>query len=95
MAVLAGAGILVGVAYTLRVLQKAFFGETMEALSTASRRPPQEMELGPISIPERIGAVLLIGTTLAIGLYPRLLLDLIEPSFNSPLFEGLRKAGAF
>src|SRR5437867_9485855 len=38
MAVLAGAGILVGVAYTLRVLQKAFFGETMEALSTASRR---------------------------------------------------------
>ena len=95
MAVLAGAGILVGVAYTLRVLQKAFFGETMEELSTASRRPPQEMELGPISIPERIGAVLLIGTTLAIGLYPRLLLDLIEPSFNSPLFEGLRKAGAF
>jgi NADH-quinone oxidoreductase subunit M len=51
--------------------------------------------MDPISIPERIGAVILIGATLAIGLYPRLLLDLIEPSFNSPLFEGLRKAGAF
>jgi hypothetical protein len=32
--------------------------------------------------------------TLAIGLYPRLLLDLIVPSLSSPLFEGLRKAGA-
>ena len=47
----------------------------------------------PISIPERIGAVLLIGASLLIGLYPRLLLDVIVPSFNSPLFDGLRKAG--
>jgi len=94
MAVLAGVGILVGVAYTLRVLQKAFFGETTEGASaSAHRRLPEE--LGPISIPERIGAVILIGATLMIGLYPRLLLDLIEPSFNSPLFEGLRKAGGF
>jgi hypothetical protein len=30
---------------------------------------------------------------LLIGLYPRLLLDLIVPSFTSPLFDGLRKAG--
>jgi NADH-quinone oxidoreductase subunit M len=93
MAVLAGVGILVGVAYTLRVLQQAFFGEGTEGASAATRgRLPEK--LGPISIPERIGAVILIGATLAIGLYPRLLLDLIEPSFNSPLFEGLRKAGA-
>ena len=70
MAVLAGVGILVGVAYTLRVLQRAFFGErTARAPASAPRRPPEE--LGPISIPERIGAVILIGATLAIGLYPR------------------------
>src|SRR2546425_1008864 len=93
MAVLAGLGILVGVAYKLRVLQKAFFAEGTEEESASSARPSQEMD--PISIPERIGAIVLIGATLAIGLYPRLLLDLIEPSFNSPLFEGLRKAGAF
>jgi NADH-quinone oxidoreductase subunit M len=93
MAVLAGVGILVGVAYTLRVLQKAFFGERTEGASASSPRRLAE-ELGPISIPERIGAVILIGATLAVGLYPRLLLDLIGPSFNSPLFEGLRKAGA-
>ena len=94
MAVLAGVGILVGVAYTLRVLQKAFFGEPTRESSTPSPGPSQEMALETISIPERIGAVLLIGASLAIGLYPKLLLDLIEPSLNSPLFEGLRKAGA-
>jgi NADH-quinone oxidoreductase subunit M len=91
MAVLAGVGILVGVAYTLRVLQQAFLGETTGEASVSAHRLPEE--LGPISIPERIGAVILIGATLAIGLYPRLLLDLIEPSFNSPLFDGLRRAG--
>jgi NADH-quinone oxidoreductase subunit M len=95
LAVLAGVGILVGVAYTMRVLQKAFFGEAQDCMSASSRRPSHGMELGPITIPERIGAVLLIGATLVIGLYPRLLLDLIEPSFNAPLFDGLRKAGAF
>ena len=47
----------------------------------------------PISVPERIGAVLLIGASLLIGLCPRLLLDVIVPSFNSPLFDGLRKVG--
>ena len=49
--------------------------------------------LNPITVPERLGAVLLIGASLVIGLYPRLLLDWIVPSFDSPLFEGLRKVG--
>src|SRR5438876_2261948 len=93
LAVLAGLGILVGVAYTMRVLQKAFFAERTEESSASSPRPLHEMDA--ISTPERIGAVILIGATLAIGLYPRFRLDLIEPSFNSPLFEGLAKAGAF
>jgi NADH-quinone oxidoreductase subunit M len=51
-----------------------------------------EHRLEPISVPERIGAALLIATTLVIGLYPRLLLDLIVPALNSPLFEAMRKA---
>ena len=46
-----------------------------------------------ISVPERIGAVMLIGVSLVAGLYPRLLLDVIIPSFDSPLFDGLRKVG--
>jgi hypothetical protein len=33
--------------------------------------------------------------TLVIGLYPRVLLDLIGPSFSSALFDGLRKGGGF
>jgi NADH-quinone oxidoreductase subunit M len=94
LAVLAGLGILIGVAYTLRALQKAFFAEeeavVLPALSPGNPHPPLE----PISIPERIGAAILMGTSLLIGLYPRLLLDLIVPSFSSPLFDGLRKAGA-
>src|SRR5256886_15122511 len=92
LTVFAGTGILVGVAYTLRVLQKAFFGETGRSPADSRQRSPGEFQ--PISIPERLGAVLLMAATLAIGLYPRLLLDLIGPSLNSPFFDGLRKAGA-
>src|SRR6266446_9449541 len=93
LAVTAGLGVLVGVAYTLRALQKAFFPEheqaSVAALSEANRR----QELEAISIPERFGAVILIGTSLLVGLYPRMLLDLIAPSFSSPLFDALRKVG--
>jgi NADH-quinone oxidoreductase subunit M len=100
LTVVAGIGILIGVAYTLRAVQKAFFGDAplTPALSPsdgarestlAGAHNPHRVEA--ISVPERFGAVLLIGTSLLIGLYPRLLLDVIVPSFNSPLFDGLRK----
>jgi NADH-quinone oxidoreductase subunit M len=39
----------------------------------------------PISMPERFGAVMLIGASLIIGLFPGLLMNWIEPCFNSPL----------
>ena len=91
--VLSGVGILVGVAYTLRAMQKAFFGEGAVSGSSVTSGVPRPA-LEPISIPERIGAVILVAATLVIGLYPRLLLDWIVPSLNSPLFDGLRKAGA-
>ena len=74
---MAGFGILVGVAYTLRALQQAFFdgpGAAGHGCRTAGDAPSM---LAPISVPERLGAVMLIGTSLLIGLYPRLLLDLI------------------
>ena len=87
--VLAGVGVLVGVAYTWRAMQKAFFDDAGEA--TAPSRP-QRFE--PISAPERIGAAILIGASLLIGLYPHLLLRVIVPSFESPLFQWLRSGGA-
>src|SRR5439155_26035590 len=89
LAVVAGFGILVGVAYTLRALFLAFFHDGPAASSNAASQG--DLQLAPITVPERIGAVLLISASLVIGLYPRLLLDLICPSFSSPLFDALRK----
>jgi NADH-quinone oxidoreductase subunit M len=96
LAVVAGAGILVGVAYTVRAIQMAFFGvATGEAdPETAAIRELTEGEhASPITVPERLGAVILIGLTIALGLYPRLLLDWILPALQSPLFDGVRRAG--
>ena len=88
-AIVAGLGILVGVAYTLRAIQKAFYGDGGEAPTTADEAHP----LPPISFPERLGAIILIAATLLIGLCPKLLLDLIGPSFDGPLFDGLFHRG--
>jgi NADH-quinone oxidoreductase subunit M len=87
---LAALGILIGVAYTLRVLVKAFFGNLTPPASTVSHGHAAN-GLAAISLPERAGAVLLLATTLLIGVYPRLLLDLIQPSFESPLMRTLLK----
>jgi NADH-quinone oxidoreductase subunit M len=80
-----GFGIVIGVAYTWRAMQKAFFGGA-EIESGKPHHP-----LPPISIPERVGAAILIGVSLAIGIYPQLILNRIIPALNSPLFDGLRK----
>lgn len=84
LAILAGIGILVGIAFTWRALDKAFFGDAAPASLPHTPLPR-------ISVAERIGAAILMASTAAVGLYPRLLLDLILPTFNSPLFDGLRK----
>jgi NADH-quinone oxidoreductase subunit M len=46
-----------------------------------------------ISVPERIGAAMLIGTSLVIGLCPSLLLNWIEPCLRSELFQRLLAKG--
>jgi len=84
-AIIGGVGIVIGVAYTWRAMQKAFFGAAQSGSGSSHPLLP------PISIPERIGAVILIGVSLLIGLYPQLLLNRIIPALNSPLFDGLRK----
>jgi NADH-quinone oxidoreductase subunit M len=90
LAIGTGFGILVGVIYALRVLQQAFFGEA-QPLTRNRTRPAVALE--PITVPERLGAILLIGATLAVGLYPRLLLDLIVPALDSELFVRVVKGG--
>lgn len=84
LAICVAAGIVIGVAYTWRVMQKVFFGEaSTEALSSHAALPP-------ITWAERAGAVILLAATIGVGLYPQLLLRLIVPALESPLFEALR-----
>lgn len=84
-AVVAGTGIVIGIAYTWRAMQEAFFGTPDSGASTA------ESSLPSISMPERIGTIILIGASVAVGLYPQLLLRVIVPALHSPLFDGLLK----
>ena len=80
-----GFGIVAGIAYIWRAMQKAVFAE-------AGDEPiPIQPPLPPISFPERFGAMILIGASVVVGLYPQLLLNVIRPALNSPLFENLRK----
>lgn len=81
----AGVGILVGVAFTWRALTRAFYGEAVPG------KP--ETSLPPITLPEKLGSLLLLAATLLVGLYPRILMDLIQPALQSPLFDGLRLGG--
>jgi len=89
-AVLGGLGVLIGVAYILRAIQKAFFSNEDEE----EGREETAERLDPISVPERIGAALLIAITLGIGLYPKVLLDLIGPAVDSPLLGNLLREGS-
>jgi len=87
LAVCVGIGIVIGVVYVWRAMQKAFFAESR------SQPTPPEHPLAPISLPERLGAIILIGASVLVGVYPQLLLNIIIPALNSPLFDGLRKGG--
>ena len=78
--ILAGVGIVVGVAYILRAWQKAFYSDAVVPAKSGHDDP-----LEPISMPERIGAVILLAATLVIGIFPGLLLNWIQPCLNSPL----------
>jgi NADH-quinone oxidoreductase subunit M len=81
-------GIVIGIAYTWRAMQKAFFGTADDPGAAKAASLP------PISLPERIGALLLMGTSVVIGLYPQVLLRVIIPALRSPLFDGLLKGRA-
>jgi NADH-quinone oxidoreductase subunit M len=82
----AGVGIVVGVAYTWRALQKAFFSDMPGGHH--AHEPGHEHALAPITWPEITGVVLLTGVSLAVGLYPRILLEAIEPAVKALLAGG-------
>jgi NADH-quinone oxidoreductase subunit M len=85
LTILAGVGVVVGIAFMVRIWIKAFFAEN-EAKGAA-------VQIEPITVAEKAGAYLLLGTTVLIGLWPGLLLNLITPTLRSPLFQPLWKGG--
>ena len=89
-ALFAAAGILVAAAFTLRVVQISFFGRTTAAADSA---PGDGLPFAPVTWPEKAGAVLLLASTLLIGLRPDLLLDWINPALQSPLMQAALKGG--
>ncbi len=74
--ILAGVGIVVGVAYTWRAMQTAFFSDAPATGQTAHSAEPFE----PITWAEKTGVLLLLAASLVVGLAPRILLDQITPA---------------
>ena len=83
---IAGAGIVLVAAFTLRALKQSFFGEKAVQGEVTKDTTLDREEFNPITIPEKIGACMLMLTTVAIGLYPKLLLDRIMPAVETMRF---------
>jgi NADH-quinone oxidoreductase subunit M len=82
----AGVGIVVGVAYTWRALQKAFFTDA----HPSPHLHEHGHELAAITWPEVAGVSMLVAASLLVGLYPRILLDAIEPAVKMMLAGGMQ-----
>src|SRR5256714_14543426 len=81
-----GAGIVLVAAFTLRALKLSFFGEKDVQGEVTKGTALNREEFNPITIPEKIGACMLMLTTLAVGVYPKLLLDRIMPAVEAMRF---------
>jgi NADH-quinone oxidoreductase subunit M len=67
-----GIGIVITVAYTLRAVHKAFFGE--------DRDMTKWTHLSPITLPEKVASIMLIAILVIVGLYPPVLLKMVKKS---------------
>jgi NADH-quinone oxidoreductase subunit M len=84
-----GAGMVLVAAFTLRALKQTFFGEKGSSILGEKGRvalEPDWNEQQKITIPEKIGAGMLMLTTFAVGIYPKLLLDRIMPAVETMRF---------
>jgi len=87
-------GVVITVAFTLRALQRTFFpAHNADAPTAETAHEPFD----PITLPERLGALILMTATVGVGLFPKILLDPILRSFESPqslmhhLIQGVAK----
>src|SRR6266704_299832 len=88
-----GAGMVLVAAFTLRALKKSFLGDAVSSVRMQEGRVQvdpdwneQSNSMPPITAPEKWGACLLMFATLAVGLYPKLLLDCIMPAVEAMRF---------
>ena len=84
----AGVGIVVGMAYTWRALQKAFFSDLLPSAHVLEEEHGHHF--APITWPEITGVALLGSASLIVGLWPRVLLDTIEPAVKALLAGGVQ-----
>jgi NADH-quinone oxidoreductase subunit M len=88
-----GAGMVLVAAFTLRALKKSFFGESAtdflmqeSRVSVDADWNEQQDIVDRITMAEKCGACLLMFATLAVGVYPKLLLDRIMPAVEAMRF---------
>jgi NADH-quinone oxidoreductase subunit M len=86
--IFAGVGIVIGVAYTWRALQKAFFTDVVPTAHILEAEHTHAF--APITWAEYAGVALLVASTLIVGVYPRILLDQIEPAVKALLAGGVQ-----
>lgn len=79
--IITGTGMVLVAAFTLRALKKTFFSD---AIAGGSAAPSGD--LVEITAAEKWGAALLMFATLAAGVYPRFLLDRIQPAVEAMHF---------
>jgi NADH-quinone oxidoreductase subunit M len=81
-----GAGMVLVAAFTLRALKQSFFGEAASSVPLRESRLALDSDWNGqqnITLAEKCGACLLMFATLAVGLYPKLLLDRIMPAVEA------------
>jgi NADH-quinone oxidoreductase subunit M len=84
-----GAGMVLVAAFTLRALKKSFFGDAVSSVRTQEGRVTLDADWNEqqgITAAEKTGACLLMFATLAVGLYPKFLLDRIIPAVEAMKF---------
>jgi hypothetical protein len=73
----------------LRALKLSFFGDQPSKVAIQEGRVVLDRDWNEkqcVTIPEKIGAWMLMITTFAVGIYPRLLLDRIVPAVETMRF---------
>src|SRR5881398_2786998 len=84
-----GAGMVLVAAFTLRALKQSFFGEARSTVPLQDGRVALDPDWNgqqTITAAEKCGACLLMFATVAVGLYPKLLLDRIMPAVEAMRF---------